>query len=88
MHQPGNFKVPLKPEDSKLYLNKVMYPLCHVFPDLALYQNALDVMEQTHYSFNDSLILAGALQGGCGLLYSEDFASRAANRFADHSEPV
>ena len=46
------------------------------------------LMEQTHYSFNDSLILAGALQGGCGLLYSEDFASRAANRFADHSEPV
>lgn len=67
------FKVPLKPEDRKLFLNKVLYPLCRVFPDLSLYQDALDLMEQTHYSFYDSLILAGALQGGCTLLYSEDF---------------
>jgi predicted nucleic acid-binding protein len=66
------FSVPLKPEDGKVYLQKVMYPLCHVFPDLDLYQTALDILRETGYSFYDSLILSGALRGGCTILYSED----------------
>ena len=69
------FKVPLKPEDAKLYLQKVLHPLCQVFPTLDLYQNALDIQDKTDYSFYDSLILAGALQEGCTILYSEDFHS-------------
>jgi hypothetical protein len=28
------FKVLLKPEDAKLYLQKVLHPQCQVFPDL------------------------------------------------------
>jgi len=66
------FKVPLKPEDAKLYLQKVLHPLCQVFPDLDIYQNALDLQGKTKYSFYDSLILAGALREGCTILYSED----------------
>ena len=66
------FSVPLKPEDGKVYLQKVMYPLCHVFPDLDLYQTALDILRETGYSFYDSLILSGAIRGGCTILYSED----------------
>jgi predicted nucleic acid-binding protein len=66
------FSVPLRPEDGKVYLQKVMYPLCHVFPDLDLYQTALEILRETGYSFYDSLILSGALQGGCSVLYSED----------------
>ena len=69
------FQVPLKPEDAKVYLQKVLHPLCHVFPDLDLYENALDILKKTHYSFYDSLILAGALRGMCGVLYSEDLNS-------------
>ena len=66
------FKVPLKPEDAKLYLQKVLHPLCQVFPDLDIYLKALDIQLKTNYSFYDSLILAGALREGCTILYSED----------------
>ncbi len=66
------FQVPLKPVDARAYLRQVLYPLCRVFPDLDLYQNALDILQQTGYSFYDSLMIAGALRGGCTILYSED----------------
>jgi predicted nucleic acid-binding protein len=69
------FSVPMKPEDGKVYLRKVMHPLCHVFPDLDLYQTALDILQKTGYSFYDSLILSGALRGECAILYSEDLQS-------------
>jgi predicted nucleic acid-binding protein len=66
------FKVPLKPEDAKLYLQKVLHPLCQVFPDLEINQDALNLQVKTNYSFYDSLILAGAMREGCTILYSED----------------
>jgi predicted nucleic acid-binding protein len=66
------FKTPLRPEDAKLYLQKVLDPLCRVFPELELYQSALEIMAQTRYSFYDSLILAGAKKAGCTILYTED----------------
>ncbi len=66
------FKVPLKPEDARLYLQKVLHPLCQVFPDLDIYQDALNLQEKMNYSFYDALILAGALREGCTILYSED----------------
>ncbi len=66
------FKVPLKPEDSKLYLQKVLHPLCQVFPNLDIYQDALDLQGKTKYPFYDALILAGALREGCTILYTED----------------
>ena len=69
------FMIPLKPEDAKIYLHKVLHPLCHVFPDLDLYSWALDIFEKTSYSFYDALIFAGALRGGCDILYSEDLQS-------------
>jgi predicted nucleic acid-binding protein len=75
------FGVPLNPEDGKVYLQKVMYPLCHVFPDLDLYLTTLNILRDTGYSFYDSLILSGAIQGGCTILYSEDFqASQQVDR--------
>jgi predicted nucleic acid-binding protein len=69
------FQVPLKPVDAKVYLQKVLHPLCHVFPDLDLYGTALDILAKTSYSFYDSLIIAAALRGGCATLYSEDMHS-------------
>jgi predicted nucleic acid-binding protein len=66
------FVVPMKPEDSKAYLRVVLNPLCHVYPNLSLYETCLDLQTKTGYSFFDSLILAAAIQGGCSLLYSED----------------
>jgi predicted nucleic acid-binding protein len=66
------FTTPMKTADCQVYLVKVLHPLCQVFPDLALYEASLDIQQETGYSFYDSLILAGALRGGCGILYSED----------------
>jgi predicted nucleic acid-binding protein len=66
------FLIPLKPEDAKIYLHKILHPLCHIFPDLDLYSWALDIFEKTGYSFYDSLIVAGAQRGGCDIVYSED----------------
>ena len=66
------FTVPMRPEDSKVYLRLVMNPLCQVYPNLSLYETCLDLQTETRYSFSDSLIIAAAIQGGCNLLYSED----------------
>jgi predicted nucleic acid-binding protein len=69
------FPVPMKPEDGKTYLQKVLLPICQVSPDQALYEAALDILQQTGYAFYDALILAGAQRGGAEILYSEDLQS-------------
>jgi predicted nucleic acid-binding protein len=66
------FTVPMKPEDSQAYLRLILNPLCQVYPDLSLYDTCLGIQAETKYSFYDSLILAGAVHGGCDTLYSED----------------
>lgn len=66
------FAVPMKPEDSKLYVRLVLNPLCQIYPNLALYETSLDLQAENRYSFYDSLIIAAAIQGGCDFLFSED----------------
>ncbi len=87
------FKVPLKIEDCLTYLGKVLNPLCHVIPGLALYETCLHIQGETHYSFYDSLILASAFHGGCEILYSEDLQDgqrirgvQIVNPFSHHQE--
>jgi predicted nucleic acid-binding protein len=59
--------------DMTKYLRKILNPLCQIYPDMNLYQDALEIMDSTHYHFYDSLILASAVRGECTILYSEDF---------------
>lgn len=59
--------------DMAKYLRKILNPLCQIYPDVNLYQDALEIMDSTHYGFYDSLILASAVKGECSMLYSEDF---------------
>jgi predicted nucleic acid-binding protein len=66
------FAIPLKPEDSKLYIQKVLYPIIEVFPSKELYFSGLEIQQRWKYSFYDSLILAAALVAKCNILYSED----------------
>jgi predicted nucleic acid-binding protein len=66
------FTVPLKAEDGKMYIKMVLGPLCKVYPDPALFEASLELQQNTGYSFYDALILAGALRGGCEILYTED----------------
>jgi len=68
----SKFAVPLKVSDAQQYLQDVLNPLCSVFPSIDLYRQALTLQQETRYSFYDSLIIGGALQAGCGKLYSED----------------
>ncbi|MEW6089204.1 MAG: PIN domain-containing protein [bacterium] len=68
----NKFKVPLKINDCKEYLNKFLNPICEVFSTMELYNEALDIKYETGYSFYDSLIIASALKAKCSILYSED----------------
>ncbi len=66
------FTMPLTIHDAKNYLQKVLDPLCQVYPSLDLYEEALTLAKRTGYSFYDSLILSSALAGGCKTIYTED----------------
>ncbi len=62
-----------KPQDLNEYMKKILNPLCEIYPDINLYQDALEIKISTNYSFYDSLILASAIKAECTILYSEDF---------------
>lgn len=66
------FKNRLTHADAKKYLTLVLQPLCRVYPNGALFSEALDIANRWQYSFYDSLILAAAKQAGADVLYSED----------------
>ncbi len=75
------FEKPLRATDARLYLQRILTPLCQIYPDAGLYESALDMAKTTRYSFYDSLILASALRMDCKVLYSEDF--NAGQKVAD-----
>ena len=66
------FDVPMNTGDAVRFLHDVLAPMCEVFPSIELFQKALVVRETTGYSVYDSLVVAAAVQAGCGTLYSED----------------
>lgn len=66
------FEKPLRHDDARDYLEKVLAPLCEIFPSVELYQEALRVAERWRYGFYDSLIIAAARRERCQILYSED----------------
>lgn len=66
------FEVPFTIQETEIYLDQVLIPLCQAFPSAELYRKGLYVMERWQYSFYDSLIITSALQTGCKILYSED----------------
>jgi len=66
------FNKPLKKADSKLYLSAVLMPLWKIYPGKELYTSAITISGRFNYSFYDCLIIASALEGSAGILYSED----------------
>lgn len=66
------FKEPLKPEFLDLFLEKILWPHCQIFPSLSIYKRAIDLQVETQYRFYDCLIVAAALESGAEILYSED----------------
>ena len=66
------FAVPMTITDCQKYLDAVLAPLNTVFTSIELYHRALDIMERWQFAFYDALIIAGALQAQCNILYTED----------------
>jgi predicted nucleic acid-binding protein len=54
------------------YLAMTFRPLLAVYPSYALYGQALQLTHRYSLSWYDSLIVAAALEGDCGVLYTED----------------
>ncbi|HEY5042825.1 MAG TPA: PIN domain-containing protein [Verrucomicrobiae bacterium] len=66
------FARPMDAAACRVYLDSVLSPLCEVYPNVELYRQAINVREETGYTFYDSLIVAAALEAGCKAIYSED----------------
>jgi predicted nucleic acid-binding protein len=66
------FATPMTTHDAKLYLQKILDPLCQIYSSIDLYNEALMLAKHTGYSFYDSLILASAMGHGCKEIYTED----------------
>jgi len=66
------FKTPLSPADCRTYVDRVLAPLCTVWPSIPLYHRALEVLDRWGFSLYDSLVIAAAKEAGCSELCSED----------------
>lgn len=66
------FTKPLSAADSQKFLEKVLLPLCEVYPHPAIYTEALQMRERWKINFYDALIVSAALKADCEILYSED----------------
>lgn len=66
------FKTPLTLKELKQYLHCVLIPLCEHYGNSDLFDNALEIQDNSKYSFYDSLIITAALESHCSILYSED----------------
>jgi predicted nucleic acid-binding protein len=67
------FVQPMTAAEAEQYLSTVLRPLMAVPSSPALYSEALRLTERYRLAWYHSLILAGAILGQCGTLYSEDF---------------
>lgn len=66
------FAQPMQAADAEQYLNTVFRPLLGVHSSQGLYTEALRLQGLSRLSWYDSLIVAGAIQARCDLLYTED----------------
>jgi predicted nucleic acid-binding protein len=66
------FKNPMSVSDAQLYLARILMPLCEVFPDAALYSQALSISGEMGIGFYDALIVSSAIGAGAAILWSED----------------
>ena len=53
-------------------MQKVLVPLCAVWPSERLFEEGLELSEETGFAWYDCLILAGAIQSGAKRLLTED----------------
>jgi predicted nucleic acid-binding protein len=75
------FAQPMTVAEAEQYLTTVFRPLMAVHSSQTLLAEALRLSDRYRLSWYDALIVAAALEGQCGLLYSEDLQHR--QRFGD-----
>ena len=66
------FAKPMSVSDAQLYLARILMPLCEVFPDAALYSQALSISGEMGIGFYDALIVSSAIGADAVMLWSED----------------
>jgi predicted nucleic acid-binding protein len=66
------FVHPMAVAEAEQYLATVFRPLLAVHSSHALYTEALRLQDKHRLSWYDSLIVAAAIEGQCGILYSDD----------------
>jgi predicted nucleic acid-binding protein len=66
------FRKPFTPAEVRDFLDQMLWPICEVFPDRGLYTDALSIVEETGWTFYDSLIVSAAARAECPILLSED----------------
>jgi predicted nucleic acid-binding protein len=67
------FTPPMTPAEAEQYLSVTFRPLLAVHSSHSLYGEALQLFGKNSVSWYDALMLAAAIEGQCGVLYSEDF---------------
>jgi predicted nucleic acid-binding protein len=67
------FPEPMHPEQAEQFLSSVLRPLWAIYSSPSLCLKALQILERFRVQWYDALIVAGALEAKCGILYSEDF---------------
>ena len=70
-HFMDRFEKKLEPGDTDEYLERVLIPLCEVYPTVELYETALNLCYERRYSYKDALILAASQRGSCKVLFSD-----------------
>lgn len=66
------FTPPMSVPEAEQYLATVFRPLLSVHSSHALYAEGLHLRGRFRLSWYDCLIVAGAIEAGCNVLYSED----------------
>jgi len=59
-------------DELRIYLERVLMPLCEVFPDSRLFSRALSISSEMGISFYDALVVSSAIFAECRILWTED----------------
>jgi predicted nucleic acid-binding protein len=78
---------PMLVAEAQAFMQRVLLPLCEVFPDGPLYSEAISVPEERGWTFYDSLIVRSAAAAKCGVLLSEDLQHRRVVRGVEIQNP-
>src|ERR1035441_9881684 len=75
------FRATMTVTELELYFFKVLLPMMRIPSSTELFLEALRLQKLNQIAWYDSLIVAGAIQGRCEILYSEDM--QHGRRFGD-----